>query len=147
MQPMPPRLPTPNSPPERVNGVCCTHSHFRSPTAMPKLLLLVVLPLSFLIGARTQTTQPPCSAPGTIGAQSIAVTRTGVGTPYSLTAIVKTEMTLSNGNTISGFTTSHQARDSQGRTRVENPFVCVMDKDHQSKWQGSITVTDPVAKT
>jgi hypothetical protein len=115
---------------------------------MPRFLFLIVVALSFSIGAVSQTAQPSCStAIGNFVTQSPVITRTGIGTPYSLTATIKTEMKLYDGNTISGFTTSRQARDSQGRTRVENPSVCPMDKDHQPHWQGSITVIDPVAKT
>jgi len=116
---------------------------------MPKCLLQIVLALSFSTATVSQTTQPPCSvtAISNIAAQSATVMRTGVATPYSLTAIIKTEVKLTDGNTISGFTTSRQAQDSQGRIRVDNPSSCVMDKDHQPKWQGSITVTDPIAKT
>ena len=114
---------------------------------MPKFPLLIVLAVSFPIGASAQTTQPRCSTTGNFAAQSMAVMRTGVGTPYSLIATIKTNMELSDGNTLNAFTTSHQVRDSQGRTRVEEPTSCAIDKDGQPHWQGSITVIDPVAKT
>lgn len=116
---------------------------------MPRFVFLVVLALSFPIGATSQTIPPSCSfaIAGNFVAQSVAIMRTGVATPYLLTAIIKTETKLSDGNIISGFTTSRQAQDSQGRTRVDSPLNCAMDSDHQSKWQGSIAVTDPVAKT
>jgi len=115
---------------------------------MPKFLFRTVLALTLPVAAICQTTQPPCAAGvGNFAAQAMAARRTGVGTPYSLTATIHSEMKLYDGNTISGFTTLHQARDSQGRTRVEQPTSCVTDKDHQPHWQGSITVTDPVAKT
>jgi hypothetical protein len=56
-------------------------------------------------------------------------------------------MKLADGNTLSGFTTTHQARDSRGRTRTEQPSSCGIDKDGVAHWEGSVTVTDPTAKT
>jgi hypothetical protein len=134
--------------PEKANGVCCTRSHLGA-NCHAEFLFLVVLALSFSIEAISQTTPPSCSgtAIGNVVAQSAAVARIGVATPYSLTAIIKTEMKLSDGNTISGFTISRQAQDSRGRTRVDSPLTCAMDNDHQPKWQGSIVIIDPVAKT
>jgi len=115
---------------------------------MLKLIRQIAIAISLSTAAISQTTQPSCSpAIGAVAGQNTAITRTGVATPYSLTATIKTEMTLSDGNTISGFTTSRQARDSKGRTRVDNPNVCLADKDYQPKWQGVIEVTDPAAKT
>jgi hypothetical protein len=76
-----------------------------------------------------------------------AVLRKGSGSPYSLTATIKTSWKLSDGNTLNGFTTSRQIRDTLGRTRVDNPMSCVWDKDHQPQWQGMIEVEDPVAET
>jgi hypothetical protein len=120
---------------------------FRGAPAMPKFPVLIVAAFSLSMGAISQTTQPPCSANGNFSAQLSAARRTGFGKPYSLTAIIKTEMTLSDGNKISAFTTSHQALDSQGRTRVEQPTSCATDSDHQPHWTGSVTVDDPPAKT
>jgi hypothetical protein len=114
---------------------------------MPKFLFRIVLALAFPIGAISQTAQPPCSGMGNFGIQSPAITRTGAGKPYSLTASIKTEMKLFDGNTISGFAISHQARDSQGRTRAEDLTHCAIDKDHQPYLLRSITLTAPVAKT
>lgn len=114
---------------------------------MPRFFFQIVLALSLPVAAFSQATQPICSGVGNFSAQSTAINRTGVGTAYSLTATVRTETKLSDGNTISGFTTVHQARDTQGRTRVETPSICAMDKDHQPHWAGSITVEDPVVNT
>jgi len=116
---------------------------------MLKLIRQIVIAVSLSTAAISQTTQPSCSPAiiGNIAGQTRAIMRTGVATPYSLTAIIKTEMKLANGNTISGFTTSRQARDSQGRSHVEYPVNCVLDNDHRPKWQGSITIIDPAAKT
>jgi hypothetical protein len=114
---------------------------------MPRFLFQTVLALSLPAAAFSQAAQPICSGVGNFSAQSTAINRTGVGTAYSLTATINTETKLSDGNTISGFTTVHQARDTQGRTRVETPSICAMDKDHQPHWDGFITVEDPVAST
>jgi len=118
-----------------------------SSTAMPKLLFPILLVLSFSIPAKSQTAQLPCS-PSLEGPTSIAaVTRTGVGTAYSLTATIKSEWKLQGGNTLTGFTTSRQIRDSLGRTRVDAPMACVWDKERQPKWTGRVTVADPAAQT
>lgn len=115
---------------------------------MSKFPFLIGVALSLSAGVVAQTAQVPCSALNLgFGGQGDAVLRTGVGAPYSLTATLKREMKLSDGNVVSGFTTSHQARDSQGRTREEDPAGCGIDRDGQPHWQGSITVTDPAAKT
>lgn len=116
---------------------------------MPKSLLPTLFALICSLTAISQTTQPSCSAAiaGNVAGPLTAITRIGAATPYSLTATIRTEMKLSDGNTISGFTTSRQARDSQGHVRVDQPSVCATDKNHQPQWQGTITVTDYVAKT
>jgi hypothetical protein len=116
---------------------------------MSRFLCLIAFALSFHGRVVGQTSQPPCSATafGDPGGQLPSVQRTGVGTPYSLTATVKTEVKLFDGNLISGFRTSRQARDSEGRTRVDQPMFCATDEHDQPKWQGSITITDPVAMT
>jgi hypothetical protein len=116
---------------------------------MSRFLCFVVFALSFHGSVVGQTSQPPCSATafGDSVGQLDSVRRTGVGTAYSLTATVKTEVKLSDGNIISGFLTSRQARDGEGRTRVDQPRICATDEHDQPKWQGSITITDPVAMT
>ena len=106
-------------------------------------LLLALVILGFPAGVVAQI----CSPPGESTGQSVAINRIGVETPYSLTAVIKTELSLANGNTISGSTTSHQAQDAQGRTRVETPNFCVLDNNGQPHWDGTILVNDPVANT
>ena len=114
---------------------------------MLKVLFPIVLGTTLPIAAISQSTQPPCSPVIGFQAQREAVQRTGVGEPYSLTAVIKVEQKLSDGNTLSGFVSSRQVRDSQGRTRVDEPWMCAMDKDHQPHWEGNITVDDPVSNT
>jgi hypothetical protein len=116
---------------------------------MPKSLCLIVFALGFPGSVVGQTAQLSCSATAlgdTVG-QLDSVRRTGLGTAYSLMATVKTEVKLPDGNIISGFLTSRQARDSEGRTRVDQPMICATDEHDQPKWQGSMTITDPVART
>jgi hypothetical protein len=116
---------------------------------MPRFLCLIVFALSFPVGAVSQTVELSCSPTvnGNSAAQLITVLRTGVGTPYLLIANIKTEMKLPDGNILSGFTTSRQARDSQGRTRTDQPMTCAVDVDHHPQWQGSVMIDDPIAKT
>ena len=116
-------------------------------TSMMKPLLPILLVISLGIPAISQTTQLSCSGKNGFGAQFHTVSTTGVDTPYTLLATIKTESKLPDGTTRSGSTTSRQVRDSQGRTRVENPSLCALDKDQQPHWVGSITVTDPIANT
>lgn len=113
---------------------------------MPTYFLRIVLALSFATAAVCQAVQPPCGLPNNSIGQSVVAMRTGVGSPYSLTAILKTEKTLSDGNKISGFTTSRQAHDSQGRTLVDEPLICWIDKEGLPHRGGRITITDPNAK-
>ena len=114
---------------------------------MSKLLFPALLAFCLSAPAMAQTAQLPCS-PSLDGPTSIeAVTRTGVGTAYSLTATIKSEWKLKDGNTLSGFTTSRQIRDSLGRTRVDAPIACVWDKDRHPMWAGRVTVDDPKAET
>ena len=115
---------------------------------MRTLSLLVVLSFSASVPALSQPEQPRCSA--TLGAfqmQSTAISRTGIGAAYSLTATIKAETKTSNGATLTGFTTSRQMRDSSGRTRVESPLACDYDKENQPHWDGSINVIDPTLRT
>lgn len=48
--------------------------------------------------------------------------------------------------TTGGVTTSFQARDSQGRTRIDMPGTCLLENG-QPRWIGSVSVNDPVANT
>jgi hypothetical protein len=82
-----------------------------------------------------------------VGFLSEATNRTGIDTPYSLTAILRTEKKLLDGNTISTFATSRQARDGEGRTRVDEPYICVLDRDQRPVLHAMVKVTDPVAAT
>jgi len=115
---------------------------------MPKIFCMIAIAFGLTTGAVAQATFPSCSiAMVAFSGQSAAITRTGFGTPYSLTATIKSERKLADGNTISGFITSRQVRDGEGRTRVDNPSACLPDKNMLPRWQGSVFVTDPVAKT
>ena len=82
-----------------------------------------------------------------VGNQVTTIKRTGVGTPYTLLATITTQFTQADGMIVSGFMTSRQVRDSHGRTRIDDPTVCLLDKDHQPRWGGNVTILDPVAKT
>jgi hypothetical protein len=90
----------------------------------------------------------PCS-PSVNGyaTQQATAALTGVAKAYSLEATIKTELSLADGNTISGFTTARQARDSQGRTRIDVPSMCLWDQQQHPKWYGNVYLSDPVLKT
>jgi hypothetical protein len=112
-----------------------------------KIVLALALAVSFPIGALAQAAQFYCTPPGFPGAVSLATSRIGIGTPYTLTAIIKSGMVPANGaKTDGGVTTSSQARDSQGRTRIDEPVGC-SQAGGQPHWMGSVLVNDPVANT
>lgn len=114
---------------------------------MSKTSLLIAAILSVPVSAVGQAGQSGCTPPGFDGQESMTVRRTGVGA-YTLTATVKADLVTRDGKeTTGGVTTAFQARDSQGRTRVEQPMHCFMDKNGQSHWEGAIDVIDPVAGT
>jgi hypothetical protein len=114
---------------------------------MPKILLLIVAALGVPVSAMSQAKLSACTPPGYAVAQLMTLRRTGVGA-YTLTALIKEDVVTRDGKkTTGGVTSSFQARDSQGRTRVDWPSICLMDKSGQSHWQGSVTVDDPVAGT
>jgi hypothetical protein len=131
----------------RPVGVCCVHSAAQRQISMPTYLFRVVLALGIATGAVSQTAQRPCGGGGVPGMQSLAIWRTGVNSPYSLTASLKMEQTLPDGTTISGFTTSRQARDSRGRTLVDEPLMCQIDQEGLPFRDRRTTIVDAVAKT
>src|ERR1700677_659136 len=77
---------------EQFNRVYCNHSDTGVHTAMSKLLLPLVLAFTFPMGVVAQAAQSPCTPPGMSSGQSLAISRIGVGTPYTLTAITKADM-------------------------------------------------------
>ena len=115
---------------------------------MAKFLFLIVLAFGCTDRAVAQAAQSSCIPPGTQGGQSLAISRIGVGTPYTLTAVIKADMVTSKGvKTTGGVTTSFQARDSQGRTRIDAPGGCFMGRDGQPHWMGRVSINDPYANT
>jgi hypothetical protein len=114
---------------------------------MSKLLLPSVLAFIVPMGAVAQAAQAPCTPPGVTGKQDTSISRIGVGTPYTLTAVIKADMITSDGvKTTGGVTTSFQARDGQGRTRIDSPGVCLLVKG-EPRWAGDVVVNDPVANS
>lgn len=107
---------------------------------------VVLLLFGFSVGLIAQTTKPTCSPGAQASGEDVAILRTGTATSYSLTAVIRSERKLADGNVISGFLTSHQAQDASGRTRVEIPNFCAVGSDHQPLTDGTVLVTDPVAK-
>jgi hypothetical protein len=133
--------------PKEFNKLCRSHSNKGVQTAMWKLLLTLAFAFVFPIGALAQAALSPCTPPGGSGAQSQAISRIGVGTPYTLTAIIKSDMVSTEGvKTDGGVATSFQARDSEGRTRVDDPRGCFL-QNGQPHWEGYVSVNDPVANT
>jgi hypothetical protein len=112
-----------------------------------KIVLALALAVSFPVRALAQATQLSCTPPGFPGGVSLATSRIGVGTPYTLRAVIKSGMVSANGvKTDVGVTTSFQARDSQGRTQIDEPVGC-SQAGGQPHWMGSVLVNDPVANT
>jgi hypothetical protein len=113
---------------------------------MPKLLRSAIAATSFILAlnAIAQTAESPCSV-GYSGIGSGFSLQIGMSGPYTLTARATYEHKLWDGNTISGYTTAHQMRDSQGRIRTESPTSCRI-MDGVPTWQGAVTITDTVEK-
>jgi hypothetical protein len=67
--------------------------------------------------------------------------------PYS--AMVKTthEQKLPDGKTVTQLATTHQARDSAGKTMSEAPSSCMTGSNGQSKPVVRVTIYDPAART
>jgi hypothetical protein len=114
---------------------------------MSKLVLPLVLAFAFPVGVVAQAAQSPCTPLGGPGGQSSVIAHIGVGTPYTLTAIIKSDMVDTKGvKHAGGVSASFQAVDSQGRTRIDSPAGCVL-VGGEPRWMGQVTVNDPVANT
>jgi hypothetical protein len=70
-----------------------------------------------------------------------------IDAPYSATMKASFEQKLADGNAIHGFHTTHQARDSKGRTMNEMGAGCMRGEDGQPKERLSVLVFDPTANT
>ena len=95
--------------------------------------------------AKAQNTAAPC----TLGLRSFlgfgVSNQTGV--PYTATLKTTFEQRLPDGNTIRGFTITHQSRDSAGRTRSEMPQECYAGDDGLPHLHMHVNVYDPVTKS
>ena len=112
-----------------------------------KLVLLLVILLGLPTIAPSQEPPLSCTPPGSPGRQFIAISRTGIGISYTLTAAI-TSVSIKKGvRSSNGTTTSFQARDDQGRTRVDLPTDCAIGQNGQRQWNGTISINDPVANT
>jgi hypothetical protein len=69
------------------------------------------------------------------------------GAPYSATVKTTHEQKLADGNAIHGSTTTHQARDSAGRTMTEIAAGCTYGPDGQLQALIRITVNDSETRT
>ena len=114
---------------------------------MLKLLLVFVIFVGLPVLAISQETHLSCTPPGSPGGQFIAISRIGIGTSYTLTAAIKSVSIKKGVKSSSGTTTSFQARDDQGRTRVDLPTFCAIDQNGQRHWNGTISINDPVGNT
>jgi hypothetical protein len=90
----------------------------------------------------------PCVVGGTImGVGTIGPGLTRPNIPYS--GVVKStfEQKLVDGNAIHRTMTTHQARDSAGRTMTEMVSGCALGDDGHTRERLSVNVNDPVART
>ena len=67
--------------------------------------------------------------------------------PYSATVLTTHELKLADGNAIHGSVTTHQARDSAGRTRSEVTSGCVTGPDGKLEPLVRVSVYDPATRT
>jgi hypothetical protein len=87
----------------------------------------------------------PCGVLG--GGNVMAGNAYKANVPYSATVQTTFERKLADGNAIHGSATTHQARDSAGRTRSEFSSGCVVGSDGQFKQMIRVTVYDPATGT
>jgi hypothetical protein len=67
--------------------------------------------------------------------------------PYSATLKTSFEQRLADGNVVHGFSVTHEARDSKGRTMTEMAHGCERGEDGQPKERLSVNVFDPTTNT
>lgn len=67
--------------------------------------------------------------------------------PFSATVKTTLDQKLADGNAIHGSATTHQARDSAGRTMLEISSGCAPDQDGHNRPIVRVTVNDPANKT
>jgi hypothetical protein len=115
-----------------------TKPGYRKAAALAAVVILAT-------AAKGQNTGAPC----TVGLHSYFGFGVSGQTGAPFTATIKTsfEQRLPDGNTIRGFTITHQARDSAGRTRSEMPGECYAGEDGLPHLQMHVSVNDPVAKS
>jgi hypothetical protein len=115
-----------------------TKPGYRKAAALAAVVILAV-------AAKAQETGAPC----TLGLRSYSGfgVSSQTGAPYTATIKTSFEQRLPDGNTIRGFTITHQARDSAGRTRSEMPRECYAGDDGLPHLQMNVSVSDPTAKS
>lgn len=89
------------------------------------------------------------SAPCTFGVMSFAGLgmQGKAGAPYSATLKTSFEQKLPDGNAVHGFSVTHEARDSKGRTMKERAQGCERGEDGQPKERLAVNVFDPTTNT
>jgi hypothetical protein len=115
-----------------------TKPGYRKAAALVAVVILAVV-------AKAQDTTAPC----TVGLRSFFGfgVSSQTGAPYTATVKASLEQRLPDGNTIRGFTITHQARDSAGRMRSEVPQECYIGDDGLLHLRMNVNVQDPVTKS
>lgn len=113
---------------------------------LPKTLQWV---LAFVVGVAGTTALAQASNPcGVVGTGAMTHGDAyKANAPYSATVQTTHEQKLADGNAIHGSVTTHQARDSAGRTRSEFSQGCVPGSDGRSKPLVRVSVYDPATRT
>jgi hypothetical protein len=105
---------------------------------------VAVVVMSWGMVGRAQVSTP-CTMFG-VGATSYGMEPRS-GAPYSATVKTTREQKLADGNAIHGSGSTHQARDTAGRTMSETSVGCALGSDGQLQWIVQIQIYDPATRT
>jgi hypothetical protein len=131
---------------ERVRLDYLGYLEFARGAMLAKILHWVLAFAVGVLGTAALAQVPGSCGPLGVGAMVYGVPgKTNV--PYSATVRTTYEQKLADGNSIHDSATTHQARDSAGRTMNETAQGCTVGADGRVKPMVRITVYDPATKT
>lgn len=108
--------------------------------------LLAIVTVALAMIARAQS-PAPCATPVALGAMFSYGNVSKVNAPYSATATTKQENKLADGSVVHTSVTTHEARDSAGRRRVETSLGCQPGPDGERHPVVRIGVSNPATGT
>jgi len=112
-------------------------------------LVAVAIAVALAPSAQAQS-EPPCRLgfrPFINGIAEINALRSSTDAPFSATVKWTFDQQLADGNAIHAAKSIRLARDSAGKTRLENPMGCDRGGDGQLHARTDVTVYDPATRT